>query len=216
MWKVLPKYSVLPIAAMICMNLITYNVTRCFTTEMHHHTMATALDKALPFVPEFVFIYLLAFAQWIVCYWLIARDSKKLCYRVCTGEIIAKGCCLVAFIVFPTTILRPEVVGNGLAEQLTRFIYEIDAPDNLFPSIHCLESWACFRGSMKLKKMPKWFGYSMFVFSMLVFASTVLLKQHVVWDMLGAVAAVEVGFWIAKVDREERIKEWIERRLYGQ
>ncbi|MBE5905484.1 MAG: phosphatidic acid phosphatase [Lachnospiraceae bacterium] len=216
MWKIIPKYSVVPLATMLIMNWITYFATRFFTTDMHHHVMATALDDMIPFTPWFVFIYLLAFAQWVGCYLLIARDSKQLCYRVCTGEIIAKGICLVAFIVFPTTILRPEVVGNGLAEQLTRLVYEMDAPDNLFPSIHCLESWACFRGCMRLEKMPKWFGYSMLVFSLLVFASTVFLKQHVVWDMIGAVAAVEIGFWIAKVSREERMGQWIERRLHGQ
>ena len=27
-----------------------------------------------------------------------------------------------------------------------RFLYQVDAADNLFPSIHCLTSWFCYIG----------------------------------------------------------------------
>ena len=74
----------------------------------------------------------------------------------------------------------------------------MDAPDNLFPSIHCLESYVCFRGALYTKKVPVWYKYVMLISTVLVFASTVLVKQHVLVDMLGAVLAVEFGLFVSK------------------
>ena len=44
---------------------------------------------------------------------IIGRESKKLCYEVCSAEMIAKLICLVCFIMMPTTLTRPEITGTG-------------------------------------------------------------------------------------------------------
>ncbi|MBE5900321.1 MAG: phosphatidic acid phosphatase [Lachnospiraceae bacterium] len=198
LFRIIPKYSVVPIGAMLVLNFVTYFVTRLFTNGRVHHSMALPLDGMIPFVPGFVSVYLLAFAQWVICYILIARENEAFCRYVCRGELIAKACCLVAFVVYPTTILRPEIAGGGIWEQLTGVVYIMDAPNNLFPSIHCLESWTCFRGIMQMKNLPKWVAPVVLIFSLLVFASTVFLKQHMVVDMVGAVIVVELGLWISR------------------
>ena len=196
--KVLPRYGMVVLLALVIFNAVTYFGTRFVTTNMVHHSMKLAIDDRIPFCSFFVVFYILAYVQWIIGYIIIARESKEHCYRYLFGELVAKLICLVVFILFPTTILRPEITGHGLWESLVRFIYEIDAPDNLFPSIHCLESWVCFRGAIHLKKMPKWYAGLMFVSTVLVFASTVLIKQHVFIDMVGAVVAVEIGLLVSK------------------
>ena len=127
------------------------------------------------------------------------REKKEYCYRFFLGEIIAKAICLVIFLVFPTTLNRPEITGNGIFERLLAFIYSVDAADNLFPSIHCLESWMCWRGCRKLTqtRLPGWFSGANLVLTLLVFASTVLCKQHVLIDIAGGVAVVEIGLFLA-------------------
>lgn len=198
LFKILPEYAYVPVGAMLILNFVTYFVTRLFTNGRVHHSMALPLDARIPFLPGFVVVYLLAFAQWVICYVMIARENEKLCRYVCRGELIAKLCCLVAFVVYPTTILRPEITGSGIWDELTKFIYYMDAPNNLFPSIHCLESWTCFRGIMQIKRLPGWVAPVVLVFSLLVFVSTVCLKQHVVVDMVAAVFVVELGLWISR------------------
>ena len=85
-------------------------------------------------------------------------------------------------------------------------IYRMDKPDNLFPSLHCVFSWICFRGAMHLKKVPKWYVPLTFVISVLVFASTLLIKQHVIVDMIGAVIVVEIGLFLSGIwCREEKL-----------
>ena len=194
-----PKYSIVLIAAMLCMNMIAYMGTRLITTSRYHYNIESALDKMLPVVPFFVVFYVLAFAQWIICYLLIGREEKDDCMRIFIGEIIAKTMCLVIFLVFPTTLNRPEMTGSGIFERLLAFVYSLDAADNLFPSIHCLESWMCWRGCRKLTKtrLPGWFNGANLIFTFLVFASTVLCKQHVLVDIAGGVAVVEIGFFLS-------------------
>ena len=129
---------------------------------------------------------------------MIGREEQA-AIRVFTGELIAKGIALICFIFLPTTIeeLRRPVMeslqGGGIWCELTAWIYSVDAADNCFPSVHCLESWICFRGALKLKKVPWWYKYLMLVMTLLVFASTVFVKQHVLIDILGGGAAVEIG-----------------------
>ena len=197
--SIYPTYSILPIAAMLGMNMVAYMGTRIFTTGRYHYNIESPLDRMLPLVPFFVVFYVLAFAQWITGYLLIGREKKEYCYRFFLGEIIAKAICLVIFLVFPTTLNRPEITGNGIFERLLAFIYSVDAADNLFPSIHCLESWMCWRGCKKLTqtRLPGWFSGANLVLTLLVFASTVLCKQHVLIDIAGGVAVVEIGLFLA-------------------
>lgn len=196
--KIIPKYACVPLLTMLIMNFVVYNGSKIFTNSLYHYNASTFIDKYIPFIPFFISVYILAYLQWIVGYIVIAREDKETCFRVCMAEMVAKLLCLFFFFVFPTTMVRPEVVGNSLWETLTRFIYSLDAPVNLFPSIHCLESWLCFRGALHLKKVTKGYKISMFVFTILVCLSTVLVHQHVFIDIIGGILVVEIGIFITK------------------
>lgn len=195
---IIPSYAVIPLLTALLMNFITYNGTQIITNEMVHHNMSIFIDKWIPFLPVFVVFYVLAYLQWVVGYIVIARENKETCYHYLSAELIAKMICLVCFIVVPATLVRPEITGNNFFEGLTKIIYFFDSPANLFPSIHCLESWMCFRGSLPLKKVPKWYKISQFIMTIFVCMSTVFLKQHVFVDIIGGILVVEIGLWIAK------------------
>ena len=151
----------------------------------------------LPFVAPFIVFYLLAFVQWVINYVLIARENKAFCYRFVYGDVISKLFCLLFFVLFPTTMERPDVVGTGLFDWLVKFIYHMDAPVNLFPSIHCLESWCCIHAAFAMKKVPNWYKGVTVVMSLGVFASTLLVKQHVLLDMFGGIVVFEAGLFIS-------------------
>ena len=81
---------------------------------------------------------------------------------------------------------------------LSSLIYQMDAPVNLFPSIHCLESWCCIHAAFCMKKTPRWYLPVTIVMSLCVFASTLLVKQHVFIDIIGGILVFEAGYFIAK------------------
>jgi membrane-associated phospholipid phosphatase len=192
MLKLLPDYAWKYAAVAFLWNVFTYCGTRPFTDHLRHHSLKTALDNVIPFRPEWIVIYLLAFVFWFFGYYLILREDKEMMKRIVIAEILAKSVCLVFFIVYPTTIARPEILdSNNIFMEMTALIYKIDAPTNLFPSIHCLESWVCFRGAQHLRYVPKWYKPFSFVCCMAICISTVMVKQHVVADFVGAVVVFE-------------------------
>lgn len=193
----IPKYAIKPLALALLVNSCVYMGIAQLRRFLTFSSLETPLDTALPFLAPFVLFYVLAFVQWGLNYLLIARDSKELCYRFAFGNIIAKLICLFFFVFLPTTLARPEVTGTDLCSRLVRLIYTFDPPVNLFPSIHCLESWCCIRASFLLKKSNRTYQAATLIMSLGVFASTLFIKQHVIADVFGGIVVFEAGFRLA-------------------
>ena len=197
-YKLIPKYAFFPILVSLVLNMCAYFGTRLFTDSLYHYDWSIPLDHNLPLVPFFAIPYVLAYIPWIVGVIIIVRDNKELCYKIMTAEQIAKFICLIFFVFWPTEIIRPAITGDSFSECLTRLVYHLDEPNNLFPSIHCLLSWIVFRGTVKCKKTGIWIKIFMFAQAIIVFASVVLIKQHVVVDIIGGIAAVEIGIFVSE------------------
>lgn len=99
-----------------------------------------------------VVIYFGCYIFWIIGYLYNAAMDKRHCYRFLMADWLAKAVCFICYVVYPTTNTRPEIVGSDIWAQLMRFLYSMDAADNLFPSIHCLVSWLCYIGIRGNKK----------------------------------------------------------------
>ncbi len=198
MQKLFPDYAILPLILALAANFIIYFGVAQLRDHLTFHSLALPVDDRIPFFAPFILFYLLAYIQWIVNYLLIAREGKTFCYQFIYGDVISKLFCLAFFLLFPTTLIRPDVTGNGICEQLVRLIYQMDAPVNLFPSIHCLESWCCIHAAFRMKKTPRWYLPATIVMSLCVFASTLLVKQHVFVDIFGGILVFEAGYSIAK------------------
>ena len=194
----LPKFIRFPLLLMVVFNCAVYILpSRLFVTDVTRYDFSIALDRMLPCVPFFVLIYVLCYAQWVEGYLYHCRDSVQLCYRLVMANILTKAVCLVCYIFLPTAIQRPEIPGNDLFSWGTRVVYAIDDPVNLLPSIHCIESWFAFRGAMLLKKKNGWYIAGHGIMALLVFASTVLIKQHFVIDIPVSILVCEVALFLA-------------------
>lgn len=215
------RYSYLPLFIMIVFNLIVFYGTRLITSGGNHFDITTEFDAQIPFIPQMIFVYILAYVQWALCFVVILGDSEGVCHKVYTSEIVAKFIAMVFFILLPTVMARPEVSGGAPSSFLLRFIYSVDTPDNLFPSLHCLESWCCFRGLVMIKHKFKHHTLICFInylFTMLVFFSVLAVKQHVILDVVGGVAVMELGFAITnafKADKGmKKLSDALTKRLF--
>lgn len=223
-YKILPKYAFLPIIMSLSLNMFAYFGTRPITEKLYHYDLSIPIDHQLPMIPFFMIPYLLAFATWIVGFIVIARENRKLCYQIMTAEQVAKLICVTFFLLMPTEMIRPEITGNSFPELLTLLVYKLDAPNNLFPSIHCLLSWLIFRGAMKCKKVGNFYKGFMFVSAITIFVSVLLTKQHLFVDILGGIAAVEFGLWVSEKMKAYQLyysfargleRNWTKIRVYG-
>ena len=207
---IVPAYARIPLALLVIINLIVYEGTQFLMLHAKHWELALPLDGRIPFRPAWMVIYILAYLQWAVGYVMIARESRERCYRVFMGEIIAKFICGLFFIVMPTRIERPSVEGSGFIAWFTRLVFSADLPGNLFPSIHCLESWFCFRGAIGMKRAPRWYAPAMLALTLLVFASTLLVKQYVLVDIPAGILVAELGLLLSTKLRAGRLLDRLE------
>ena len=195
---VVPVHIFVPAALCVLVNCLAYYGTRALMQGARHYNLTTAVDRFIPFHPGWVLIYLGSFVFWIVGYLVIAKQGKEHWYRFVLTDIMAKLLCGVCFLVIPTTNVRPEITGDGAMERLMAAIYAVDAPTELFPSIHCLESWLCYIGVRGQKKVPEWYRSFACVFAVMVFASTQFTKQHYLVDIAGALLLAEGCYYLAQ------------------
>lgn len=213
------KYSFFPPLAVLATNLISSFLTRIFTAGAHIYDIVTAFDKSIPFVPEFIYVYVLAFVQWAICLVFIMVIDRKKCWYYCIAASLGNLLSGVVFLVFPTVMtIRPEFSGGGaLTEFIGRFIFAADSPPmNIFPSLHCLHSWACARMIFSLGKVPASLKITNAVFSVLVFLSVLFVKQHLIFDVPTGIIAFEAGILITKLSGVDKKLSELEMRILSR
>ncbi len=194
----LPDYARAPLLVALLWNSVAYYGTRLIAQDWPHHIIDLPIDGAIPFLPWTVSIYYGCYVVWVVNYILCARQDKASAYRFLSADFLAKTVCLICFLVFPTTNIRPVVGEEGFWNGVMRMLYQMDAADNLFPSIHCLTSWFCYIGLRHQPKIPSWYRIFSFWAAIAVFLSTLTTKQHVVVDVFGGVFLASFFYWFTQ------------------
>ena len=184
---------------------LTYLGARWIAHDWVHYDLTTALDRMIPLVPWTIVIYFGCYLFWAVNYYLCAAQDAKERNRFFLADLFAKTVCFVLFLALPTTNVRPEIVGSGIFDHLMRFLYSVDAADNLFPSLHCLTSWLCWVGVRRQKDIPLWYRRVSLVIAILVCISTLTTYQHVVADVIAGILIAEVCYLIAGNNRMQKI-----------
>lgn len=187
-----------PLIFVMVWNAMVYYGSRLIMAGAPHCSMELAVDRATPFVPWTIVIYVLCYAFWVVNYILGCRSEIDDGWRMLSTDFLSKGVCLIFFLLLPTALKRPEITGKGFWDQCMRLLYIKDAPDNLFPSIHCLCSWISFIAVRSNKSIPKWYRVFSLVFALLVCVSTLTTKQHVIVDTFAGIIVAEGCYQFTK------------------
>lgn len=185
-------YAILPLISAFLFNDLVYWGAMAITRDRYHFDFTTALDRRVPFVPGFVFVYFICYLFWIINYILSAGCGKEFFYRFLSADISARAICFLFYVLLPTTNVRPELTGGGLSVFLVRWLYQMDQPANLFPSIHCMNSWFCYIVVRGRKDIPVWYQRFSFFGAIVVAVSTVCIKQHYLLDIAGGFLLAEL------------------------
>lgn len=179
------------------LNAFVYWITQLMMADAFHYDFTLPIDRKIPVIPWWVSIYILSYAFWAINYILIARQNKRSCYRLVFADYFSKMVCGIFFVIIPTTNVRPELIGGGFWELMLKFIYTMDSPTNLFPSIHCLVSWICAIGLRGTKVSNGYKAFS-YIFAIAVCVSTQLTKQHYIVDAFGGIALAEISLLLGE------------------
>jgi membrane-associated phospholipid phosphatase len=213
--KWIPRYAVVPLLACVILNTIVYSGNRLVPKYRFFDVSIPGIDDQIPLWTWMITFYVFSYVFWVVGFIIIGRENKKVCYEMLSGEMIAKSICLAFFFVMPTEMVdwpSGQFEINNVFDWTTQLIYDMDEPNNLFPSIHCLESWVVTRGAFRCKKPKNWYKIYCVIITLGIFASTVLVRQHVVIDILGGVLVAELGLFLAKKLGAGRIFTFLERK----
>lgn len=192
--RILTRESAALLLLALLWNMTVYRGSRLLTAGVPHYDMSTALDALIPLIPWTGSIYLGCYLFWAVNYALACTLPRQKRYQFFSGELLAKALCFVCFLLLPTAVVRPEPSGEGFWPNLIGLIYRMDAPDNLFPSIHCLVSWYAFIAVREQPRVPSWYWWFSLAFALAVCISTLTTKQHLIPDVIAGLLLAEGSF----------------------
>ena len=182
--KMIPSYAILPLLICIAVNFTVYIGTDKLMEHRNFYDLTLPVDRMVPVIPAFSVIYIGCYLFWIVNYIMITRMNRSHCYRFILADVMSRLVC-----------------------GFLRWVYQIDDPTRLFPSIHCLVSWFCYIGIRGQKQIPKWYQRFSLVFAILVCVSTQVTKQHYIVDVFGGLAVAEICYRISGKIMERRSRE---------
>lgn len=186
---VFPRYAIVPTLASIVTSLIFYVTAMLLPGFVPARDLSLTLDAAIPVIPEMAFFYGLYFIYLSVSYPLMGRRGKENFYRLISADFVGRFICLLCFLFFPATMTRPEIVATGIWNDILRFIYAVDQPKNLFPSMHVFISCICMIGVCpRTSRLPAWYRALSAVLGVLIIFSTLAVKQHLVADVIAGIA----------------------------
>lgn len=154
------------------------------------------LDDQIPFVRQFVLLYVLWYPLMLgTALFLLCRDRRAF-VRYARSAVIGLTACMLIFVLLPSgQELRPEAVpGSDLTAVLLRFIYAADTNTNVFPSMHVVGTLAAMVALFDSRCTSGAVRWGVMGLGVLINASTVLIKQHSVLDILGGIALYAVVY----------------------
>jgi membrane-associated phospholipid phosphatase len=152
------------------------------------------IDDNIPFISVFVIPYLLYVVVLLLPFVLTFRNKKQF-LAVSTAFLFASVMCNIIFVLFPTMVIRPEVLAINILNKSVLFVYTVDGVLNCFPSEHVTFS---VLANLCLLKINKKLAYYLIPLTILIIFSTLFIKQHYFPDILGGIVLAFLGYLIFK------------------
>lgn len=171
------------------------------------YIMYSKLDDYIPFVKEMVIPYLFWYMYIIIALIYLGFNSKEDFYKLSGFMFVGMTICFFLYLLFPNgQNLRPTILENDFFSNIIKSIYASDTPTNCAPSMHVLDSIAVHAAVVKCKKLKnkKIIKRISAIIMVLIIASTVMIKQHSIIDVLYGTMLSLIIYWaIYKVKVQE-------------
>jgi hypothetical protein len=161
------------------------------------HSLRTPLDDAIPFVPWTVYLYSWVYTSMFFPVFVL-RD-RRLFVRTFVGYMFVLGVSLVIYVAYPVSAVGLRPPNRGLDPTVfhewgVRLTYFLDAPTNLFPSLHLsvalVATMAVFIGRPA-------YGWIALPIPCFVAVTILTMKQHYVADGVAALVVSAAAWYIA-------------------
>jgi membrane-associated phospholipid phosphatase len=180
--------------------MLLYRLTNEWVALRGQYTIVKwPLDDLIPFCRWFVLPYYAWYLQIAgTMLWLVfVRRTDRLYLRLTVSIVLALFLSCLVFVVFPTHVPRPDLVGDDNLTHLVRLIYQADQPYNCLPSLHVAISGLLALAWRIMGPRRWWFQLSNVLLLILICLSTVLIKQHYLPDIPSGLAVTWLSWILA-------------------
>lgn len=157
-----------------------------------------SVDDLIPFCEIFIIPYMLWFAYVSAVVLYLFFQDKNGYFNACVFLFTGMTLFLIVSTLYPNGHqLRPAVLPrDNIFTQAVSALWRIDAPLNLFPSIHVYNSLGAHFAVLHCKKLAhhRKIRISSGILCASIILSTVFIKQHSVFDVLTAFGMAAVMY----------------------
>ena len=184
---------ILAILLVITLFAGTYLLINEFTVGRDVAVLNTPLDDIIPFVPFFVYFYLIAYimntmgASFVIINEK-TKDFRKSIYGYVSIILISS----LIYFIFPVKTIRPEIAADTFTMNVVYNLYSTLLPYNLFPSLHVGLSIFTSVLAFKFKNVGR---YLFAILAFFITLSTLLIKEHYIIDLIAAMVLVLIVYY---------------------
>lgn len=163
---------------------------------------STSIDAALPIFPSFVYLYILYYPIYISPAFVNIdnKQRREVSHKMLILALISG----VVYLVFPAVPLTHDLASlePSFSLDLLLFIYSIDIPTNLFPSLHVAHSVVITLAYWNFKQISLFTKYLFIFASFGLSISTFLVEQHYFLDFIsGSLLALAISILYRKYSK---------------
>lgn len=178
--------------------LICYELPKVLVDYNNLHYLISDIDLKINLYSASLIIYIGAFFQWFFVSLTMLKQDKDIIYRFLSMMMIGSFIGFICFIIYPTGIYRPIINGENIFDKLMILMYSVDSVANACPSFHCFVSTAVTIGLFIGNNINSKYKIFNIIFSILVFLSTLLTKQHYLIDIPAGILLAFISFYLSK------------------
>jgi hypothetical protein len=208
------KENLIPLLFVLSIPLLNTVYTLVNRSSGDARILVTFIDDKIPYVKYFIVPYNLWYPFLLTSLVYLCYKSRGIFYKTVIAVDAGMICCYVVYLLFQTTVPRPQLIGEDFFTKLVGLTYKLDQPYNCFPSIHVLTSYLLIKGFKRSISVDKLIRNIIYGGSITIIFATLFVKQHVVLDIASAVVLGDVLFYSTKFINEEMITAWI-KKLYS-
>lgn len=188
----------LTIAFLVIYQSLLYLISKL--TPIKATILTSTIDSRIPFISYFIYFYILWYVMLFIVPYLLYKSDKEIFKKYFVSTFISITIAGLIYILFPTSIVRASINGSGITNFIVKFIYLIDTPVmNCFPSMHCIISFLFIFSVIGCRNLSNKYKWVISILSCLIVISTLLVKQHVVVDVIsGFIISSFVYFIVCK------------------
>ena len=141
-----------------------------------------SFESRIPFIPELFPLYFLAVP--IVFLPLVIIKNKDLFKKTIKAYLVNFVISGLFYLVYPTKIPRPPIIGDEIYHQTINFFYGIIPAYNLIPSFHAS---LLTLSTLVIRRENKKIGNFLIILTTVILITTLFVKEHYLIDLITGV-----------------------------